>query len=209
MIVDAHTHNLQSTDAIISVEPATFSPLPDRLYSLGLHPWHTDAVTDADMSQLASHALHPQVVAIGETGLDTLRGAPLMRQTQILERHLRLAEELGKPVILHSVRTAQQVVQCCRREGITVPRAIHGMRGNQRVAQTLLDAGFYLSFGPRYNPTALLDTPRNRLLIETDDTGLTIAQVASLIAPTLQLTTQELASIATQNLQQFLDRNSW
>lgn len=207
MIIDAHTHHLLSTDAIISVEPATFNPLPGRLYSVGIHPWHTQTVTDIDLSQLASCALHPQVVSIGETGLDTLRGAPLEWQAQILEQHLLLAQELGKPIIIHSVRSAQQIVQTCRRLGITMPCAIHGMRGNQHVAQTLLDAGFYLSFGPRFNHATVLATPRNRLLIETDDSGLSVTEVASLIAPILQLSIPEALTLASQNLLSFLARN--
>ena len=204
MTVDAHTHNPQATDAIISAEPATFSPLPGRLYCVGIHPWHTDAVTDADLSLLAECAVHPQVVAIGETGLDALRGAPLERQTAIFERHLVLAQELCKPLILHSVRTSQQVVQCFHRQDITVPCAVHGMRGNEHVAQTLLTAGFYLLFGPRFNPAALLSTPHDRLLIETDDTGMPITEVAAAIAPTLQLTIHDLLALAAQNLQNFI-----
>ncbi len=204
MTVDAHTHNLHATDALIAVEPDTFFPQPGQLYSVGIHPWHTDTITDDDLTQLRQTAQHQQVVAIGETGLDSLRGAPLGRQTEIFERHLLLAQELGKPVIIHSVRTSQQVVQCCRRLGITMRCAIHGMRGNERVAQTLIDAGFYLSFGPRFNPAAVLATPHDRLLIETDDTGMTIAQVADAIAPTLQLTASSLLAVATQNLQNFI-----
>lgn len=204
MTIDAHTHNLQATDALIAVEPNDFSPQPGKRYSVGIHPWHTDATTDDDLTQLRQAARHPQVVAIGETGLDSLRGASLPRQTEIFGWHLLLAQELGKPVIIHSVRTSQQVVQCCRRLGITMPCAIHGMRGNERVAQTLINVGFYLSFGPRFNPAAVLATPHDRLLLETDDTGMTIAQVADVIAPTLRLTASSLLALAAQNLQNFI-----
>ena len=208
MTIDAHTHNLEATDAIIAVEPNAFSPQPGKLYSVGIHPWHTDTSTDDDLMRLREATQHPQVVAIGETGLDNLRGAPLARQTEIFERHLLLAQELGKPVIIHSVRTSQQVVQCCRRLGITVPCAIHGMRGNERVARPLLDAGFYLSFGPRFNPSTVLATPQDRLLIETDDTGMTIAQVAAAISPILHLTVPNLLALAAQNLNTFLVKNT-
>lgn len=204
MTIDAHTHNLQATDALIAVEPNAFSPQPGKLYCVGIHPWHTDTSTDEDLTRLREAAHHPQVAAIGETGLDSLRGAPLVRQTEIFERHLLLAQELGKPIIIHSVRTSQQVVQCCHRLGITMPCAIHGMRGNERVAQPLLDAGFYLSFGPRFNPATVLATPLDRLLIETDDTDMTITQVAAAISPVLQLTVPELLAIAAQNLSTFL-----
>ena len=207
MITDAHTHNLQATDALVAVEPNAFSPQPGKIYSVGIHPWHTDTSTDDDLMRLREAAQHPQVVVIGETGLDNLRGTPLVRQTEIFEQHLLLAQELGKPVIIHSVRTSQQVIQCCSRLGITVPCAIHSIRGNERVARPLLDAGFYLSFGPRFNPATVLATPQDRLLIETDDTGMTIAQVAAAIAPTLQLSVPALLAFAAQNLNTFLVKN--
>lgn len=206
MIADAHSHDLQATDAIISVEPASFSPLAGRLYSVGIHPWHTDTTTDADLSQLAECAAHPQVVAIGETGLDTLRGAQLARQTEIFERHLLLAQQLDKPIIVHSVRTSGQVVQCLRRLGITVACAIHGLRGNERVARLLLDAGMYLSFGPRFNPAAVLATPPDRLLIETDDSAMSITQVAAALAPTLQLSVHDVLALTGHNLERFLKK---
>ena len=204
MIADAHTHNQLATDGIIAVEPCRFTPLPGRIYCVGIHPWHTDNATDAHLALLSQCATHPQVVAIGETGLDSLRGAPLDRQTEIFEQHLHLAQSLRKPLIIHCVRTSQQVLAACRRLGVTVPIAIHGMRGNERVARQLLDAGYYLSFGPRYNPATVLATPHDRLLIETDDSGHCIQAVAAHLASLLGITAADLLTLAAANLQRLL-----
>lgn len=204
MSIDAHTHNLQAIDAIIAVEPNAFTPQPLRLYSVGIHPWHTDTTTEHDLELLRQVAQHPQVVAIGETGLDHLRGAPQQRQTEIFEKHLLVAGQLNKPVIIHSVRSSQQVLQCCRRLAINVPCAIHGMRSNEFVAQSLVNAGFYLSFGIRFNANAVRATPLDRLLIETDDADVSISQVAAAIAPVRQLSVPDLLSLAEANLHRFL-----
>ena len=203
MIIDAHTHNI-TADGITSVEPADFDPQPGGLYSVGIHPWHTQDITDDTLQLLEQYARHPQVVAIGETGMDTLRGAALQRQTELFERHLQLAQQLNKPVIIHCVRTSQQIAATCRRLGVTVPCAIHGMRNNERVAKPLIDAGFYLSFGPRFNPATVLATPRNRLLIETDDSDTTILEVATLLSPTLGLAPAQVITLASHNLHHFL-----
>ena len=205
MITDAHTHNLQATNAIIAIEPAQFAPLPGRSYSVGLHPWHTATTTDAHLAMLERCARHEQVIAIGETGLDALQGAPLDRQIAIMTHHLTLAQQLAKPIIIHCVRTSQQVLRLCRQLGITVPCAIHGMRSNERVARPLLDAGFYLSFGPRFNPATVVVTPPERILIETDDTGMGIGDVAALIAPVLDMAPHDVQHLATANLQRFLN----
>ena len=108
------------------------------------------------------------------------------------------------PLIIHCVRTSQQVLALHRQLAITVPCAIHGMRSNHHVAQALLDAGFYLSFGTRFNPQAVRATPLDRILIETDDSGQSITQVAQAIAPTLSLDTNDLLALAATNLQRFL-----
>ena len=177
----------------------------DYIYAaVGFHPENILDMPENWLEGVARLTEHPKVVAIGETGLDSLRGAPLDRQTEIFERHLQLAQSLRKPLIIHCVRTSQQVLASCRRLGVAVPVAIHGMRGNERVAQPLLGAGFYLSFGPQFNPATVLATPHDRLLIETDDSGQCIEAVAARIAPLLGITAATLLTQAAANLQRFL-----
>ena len=78
------------------------------------------------------------------------------------------------------------------------------MRGNERVARPLIDTGFYLSFGPRFNPNTVLATPTDRLLIETDDSGQPIDTVATAIATVLGIDTPTQLAQATSNLHRFL-----
>ena len=209
-ILDFHTHRLDATAALISVDPRRFDPQPGLWYSVGFHPWDTaDGVTDADFDLLEQCARHPQVLAIGETGLDALRGGDMASQEALFVRHLQLAHDLGKPVVVHSVRTSRQMLDARRRAGLTdVPLAIHGMRGNAHVARTWLDAGCYLSFGARFNPAALQVTPLDRLLIETDDTSVPICDTATQIAQSLHLTVEELIRTVTANARHLLNPSS-
>ena len=205
-ILDIHTHRLDATHALISTDPRDFDPQPEKWYSVGFHPWHgIDALTDEDYRQLERCACHPQVLAIGETGIDTLRGADLPTQTQAFVRHLILAHELSKPVIVHNVRATQQILTARRDSRLDdVTLIIHGMRGNAHVASTLLTAGCYLSYGPRFNAEALLITPLDRLLIETDDSDTPIATVAAQVASTLHLTAAQVKTIAADNAHRLL-----
>ena len=147
-IIDFHTHQLDASRALISVDPRQFYPQPGRWYSVGFHPWQgVESLTEEDYALLEQCLLHPQVLAVGETGMDNLKGAPLDVQAAAFVRHLRLAESAGKPVVVHSVRTTQQILAIRRREGLTsVPLVIHGMRGNEHVASTWIEADCYLSF---------------------------------------------------------------
>jgi TatD DNase family protein len=176
-----------------------FCPHEGRLYSVGIHPWKTADVMADRLQALAAVARHEQVVAIGETGLDALRGAPLNVQWDIFNRHIELAEALGKPLIVHMVRTSQQVLKAWRESGRAVAWVIHGMRGKPQVARPLLDAGFYLSFGPRFNPDTAAITPLEQMLIETDDSGQDINQVAEMVARARGLAVPQLLKAVTAN----------
>lgn len=193
-IIDFHTHHLDAESALISVDPRRFDPQPGRWYSVGFHPWHgVELLTDEDYALLEQCARHPQVLAIGETGTDRLRGPAPDVQQQAFVRHMRLAQALNKPVVAHCVRTAQDLLAARHREGLDdVTLVIHGMRGNESVARTLLDAGCYLSFGMRYNLAALQTTPLDRLLIETDDSSVNIDDVAAAVSQSIGITADAL-----------------
>ena len=75
-----------------------------------------------------------------------------------------------------------------------MPWIVHGFRGNARVASQLLDAGFYLSYGERFNPEALAVTPADRLLAETDESLLPIDEIHRRLAASRQVTVEELVA---------------
>lgn len=205
-LIDFHTHRLQATDALISVEPSRFCPEPGKRYAVGVHPWHTAAEdVEGQMALLERVAAHPQVAAIGETGLDALRGAPLDVQQAQLARHVAVAETLGKPLVIHTVRTSQQVLKAWRASRRCVPWAIHGFRGNAHVVAPLVDAGFYISFGERFNPLALRAVPAERMLAETDDSAMPIADIVARMAEALQLPPERLECQLATNLGRLLN----
>ena len=205
-ILDFHTHRPDASAALIAVDPRRFDPQPGKWYSVGFHPWDdVNMLTAGDFDLLRQCATHPQVLAIGETGMDRLRGGDLVEQEAAFIRHLQLARELGKPVVVHNVRATREILDARHRAGLDdVTLVIHGMRGNAHVARTLLDAGCYLSFGPRFNAAAVLVTPLDRLLIETDDSPVPITAVASSVAKTLTLTPTSLVTHVAANAQRLL-----
>lgn len=207
MMLDFHTHHLLATDALISVSPTDFASMPGKRYAVGIHPWHTEDDVEAQMQALAEAAQNEQVKAIGETGLDSLRGAPLDVQMRLFERHIALAEALGKPLVIHCVRTSQQVLKAWSENRKSVVWAIHGFRGNARVVAPLVKAGFYISFGERFNADALRTVPLDRLLAETDESTLSIGQIISQLATALQMPSERLESIVAANLARALNPN--
>ena len=182
-IVDCHTHHPHAgAHAVLNVSPRDFSPEAGRYYSVGIHPWDTAAIGDNDYELLSRAAQHPQVLALGETGFDALRGASLNEQGRVFDRHIALSEALGKPLIIHCVKAAHLVLERWNKQASQrVPWVIHGFRGNPRLARQLLNAGLFLSLGHRFNPLTARLIPAERLLLETDDAPVTIDEVAALI----------------------------
>ena len=207
-ILDIHTHNINAgSGAVISVGVDEFAPCEGCCYSVGVHPWHIPDDVPAIMRQLEIVAAHPQVVALGETGMDSLRGASIDVQESLFRQHIALAALMSKPVVAHMVRTSQQLVRAWREmspAGIAL--VVHCMRGNENVARQLVEAGCYLSFGARYNPAALLATPLNRILAETDEAPLPITGVVKAMASTLNINAGALTSVLQENAARALGR---
>lgn len=182
--IDYHTHRLDAPagGAIICLPEGWLSARPEEVeglrsdawYSVGVHPWTTadEELTRQLLERLPEWTLRPEVVAIGECGLDALRGGSEELQEAVLTQQLLLAEERGLPVTLHVVRRFDRLLHLRRRLfGARGPQSrwtIHGFRGGPALARRLLEAGMDLSFGLRYNEAAYELTPPERRRRETD-----------------------------------------
>lgn len=183
MICDCHTHRADSDNGIIAVEPREADFLPGKLYSMGIHPWSSGEVTEEELRLLDELATHPQVVAIGESGLDRLRGADLDRQTTLFRHHIRLSEKLRKPLIVHCVRCISELIGERKKSGAVQPWIFHGFRGNAVTAGQLCDAGIMLSFGEKFTPGVPRSIPPEMLLAETDTSDESIESITSRVSP--------------------------
>ena len=180
-ILDIHTHNADASDAIISVGPG-YDFKDDRLYSVGIHPWGTDTGDiPALLNQLSLDALRTNVMAVGEAGIDKIKGAPVDRQIEILKAHISISEKVGKPLILHVVKAFPEIIRLKMQTAPTQPWIKHGFRGKPELARELVRHGFYISLGENFNPASALAVPSDRLLTETDESRLPIKDIAGRI----------------------------
>lgn len=176
--MDFHTHNLHAPagEAIINMpaewteNPNLFHPRANALYSAGVHPWWTDDMerTERMLERLPKLLRHPQVVAVGECGLDRVKGAALPIQERVFRQQIAMAEELRLPVTLHIVRAYDALLHLHKELRPTTQWTVHGFRGNPLLAQQLLAAGLNLSFGEKYNRTSFELTPPDRRRLESD-----------------------------------------
>lgn len=166
-VSDIHTHNPAANDAVINLDCGAGPQRPGALYSVGWHPWWPLPMNRAWLERMATH---PQVVLIGECGVDTKRGSGTMaEQLTNLEWQAELAERVGKPLLLHMVGGWNEVMALRRRLNAQQPWIVHGFRGKPELARQLVAHGFYISLGAKYNQDVPGAIPPERLLRETDE----------------------------------------
>lgn len=181
---DIHSHNpVPSDDRVISLDYDS-DVSAKGYYSVGIHPWRTAEIDSLDdmMSSLATKASKENVVAIGEAGLDRLRGADIDRQKEIFTAQARLAEQIGKPLVIHCVKAFDLLMSLKKKLNPEQTWIVHGFRGKPETARQLLDAGISLSFGEKFNPETLRIVDDDRLYTETDESQTDIDTISSKIA---------------------------
>lgn len=202
-MINFHSHQPQP-EAIVNL-PRDLQFSPDAIgilgYSAGIHPWDSATAGDDLFERLREVAARPEVVMIGECGLDALRGAPLYRQEPLFVRHVELSEELGKPMVVHCVKAYNQLLRYRRELKPRQPWVLHGFRGNDTVAAQMMQAGIALSYGPHFNVAALRATRLDHLYVETDDDPDTpIQAVYEAVADALGIDAAFLATAVANNL---------
>lgn len=198
-IFDIHTHT-DREDAIINCTPSGFSPQKGRYYSVGMHPWMVSSNYQIDWQLLQEIAVNQQVLAIGEAGMDKQISANIALQQHVFELQAELCERLEKPLIIHSVRASNELIRLKRRLRPSMSWVIHGFRNNKNVALQLLEEGFYLSFGEKYQKEALLVTPLERMFVETDESLMDIRSIYRHIAADLELKDEKLMQQIHENI---------
>jgi len=146
---------------------------PNVYNAFGIHPWYCDQHNDSDMQQL--EALLPYAIAVGECGLDFMPNRPAHHiQAMCFQKQIELAEAFQLPLIIHSVKSADQVTAQLR----AYPKlrgVIHGFSGSIQQAEIFINMGFYIGIGTRLlqhngkKSIALLqDIPLTSIILETD-----------------------------------------
>ena len=186
--------------------------------AVGIHPHDADGIQEGDYDRLREFAREKKVVAIGETGLDYhYDNSPRDLQKQAFSDHLRLAEELNLPVIVHEREATQDALDILK--GYHGKGVFHCFSGSWEKAKIVLNMGLYLSFaGPVTfkNARKLIEVaaqvPQDRFLIETDcpymapepfrgrrNDSSFVHLVAGKIADCKGITKEEAAALSMEN----------
>ena len=202
---------------------------PNISVSAGMHPM-ADEDDDFSLAYLSDLAVDNKVVAIGETGLDYFyhKGDPAWQQERF-RAHVQVANQVNKPVIIHTRDAAQDTLSILKEENAQrCSGVIHCFTETQEFADQALDMGFMISISGIVtfkNADALREVAKNvpddRLLIETDSPYLApiphrgkqnqpayVEHVAAALADIRDTTAEHIAEISKNNFYRLFNINS-
>jgi len=209
---------LATVDAILDVA----SRDPDIWCSVGLHPHEAATEEDVSPDRIVALSDHPDVIGVGETGLDYYyEHSPRERQQESFRNHIEASRRTGLPLIVHARDADDDIVAVLREEyeAGPFPGLIHCFTAGPELARAALDIGFLISisgivtFKKAENVhAAAREVPHDRLLVETDSPFLApvphrgkrcepafVARTAAAIAELRQIDPSRLAEATTDN----------
>ena len=210
--VDIHTHHFSNRADIISVRSLDVNEylnkpeLINQAFSIGLHPWYLKNENSAsNLSILEELINHDNFFAIGECGLDKIIVVDYAFQIEIFKSQIQLSEKHSKPLIIHQVKSHDELLKIKRELNPSQPWIIHGTRLKWAIAKDLLSVGMYLSFGhhllksePHLIDT-FLQTPIDKIFLETDNNTIAIDDIFAAAAEIKLMEVATLKEIVYQN----------
>ena len=216
--------NLEKYPAML----ALVESYPQISVSVGVHPMH-DQEAPLDLDYIKKLASNPKVVAIGETGLDYYyHKGDNQKQTDYFRSHIQIANDLNKPVIVHTRDAGDDTLEILRSESAEkCSGVIHCFTETMSFAEKALELGFMISFSgitTFRNAEALRDVARHvpdeQLLIETDapylapvphrgkqNTPALVRHVAETLAKVRNTSVEHIAEISKNNYYRLFGNN--
>jgi TatD DNase family protein len=196
---------------------------PMLFATVGIHPNNIGEASPTDWDQIIALAEQERIVGIGETGLDRhWDNTPFPVQEEYFVRHLELARQCRRPVVIHCRDADADMLRVLRNEFDRhgpIRGVMHSFTGDAAMAQACREMGLYLSFAgilTYKNAAALRETaaqqPLDRVLVETDSPYLSpvplrgkrnepahVVHTAVCLAELLGLSPERLAEETTKN----------
>ncbi len=216
--INIHGHRQSNTIEELVIQNLMAKDFPPEdiengYYSVGFHPYNVGKVDKQETLNNVHLALeHPRVLAVGEIGLDKSIEAPLEEQLGIFEKQVELAESAKLPVILHVVRSFNEMLGFMKAQQPIIPMIIHGYNGSPEMAEELVKAGFLISFGEAITGEhskiveSLQKVPIEMMFLETDEGDMDIRELYQFAAEVKGISEDHLRVQLYENARTHLSR---
>jgi TatD DNase family protein len=171
-----------------------------EFFSIGIHPWYIPQHPKQALEYLNRLSTYHSCQAIGEVGLDKNAATDMSAQEDIYIQQLKIASKQHLPLIIHCVKAWNEIIAIHSAYHPEIPCIIHGFRGKPQLAESLINAGFYLSFGFHFNEESIKICPSHRLFLETDEDLRPISELYEAVSNIRQCSVNELKIQCFDNL---------
>ena len=205
----------------------------DIVYAvIGVHPEDVAYFNSEVESFLRDNSKNEKVIAIGEIGLDYhYEGFNKELQKEVFLKQLKLASEVGLPVVIHSRDATGDMLEILKSNKNLLSNGgiMHCFSGSVETLREVINLGLSVSFGgaitfknSRNAKELILNVPTNKFVLETDCPYLcpepfrgqrnepkNVCLVAKKVAEILELSEEEVADITTQNAKNIFKKLKW
>ena len=222
----------------IGTSPADFDTVfsiakahqPHVYCTLGVHPHEASQFDDSTHDYLNENLKAPEVVAVGEIGLDYYyKHSPIETQKEVFRRQLQISIDHQLPVEIHTRDAEEDTVELLREFRGQVKGLIHCFTGTQFLADAALDLGMNISISgvvtfknATYLREVVQSLPLDRIHVETDAPFLTpapfrgkknkpayVVHTAQFVADLLGVTEEKLSQQTRENALRMFPKLKW
>lgn len=216
--LDFHAHQRKPAEKEIVIQSLflqndLITNTSDKIFfTSGLHPWHADQLSIEEVKTRLEQFIHSKsIIAVGEAGLDKLKGPDLDVQIEVFKQHMEIAEKYNLPLIVHSVKTHNEILKLKIESKSKVPWVIHHFNGGKQIATDFIKQGFYLSVSKHINNEKskinhyLGELPIEKIFLETDDFNIDIKYLYEYAARKFNMSIEDFKKQLINNLKSLLN----
>ena len=218
LYLNFHAHEEKPVDGGIVIQSLflqdnLITPESDKIFfTAGLHPWHADRLSELEIEKKLIQLIESEsIIAVGEAGLDKLKGPSLELQEKAFKKHMEVAEKYNLPLIIHSVKTHNEILKLKIDQNSRNPWVLHHFNGSKQMAMDLIDHGFYLSLSYHINDNNsrlrhyFSELPIDRIFLETDDFNVDIKEIYAKAASKRNISVEDLKKQMIKNLKALMN----
>lgn len=207
MLINIHTHRINNDGIEIYNLPNTLSIT--GFYSYGIHPWNAESIL-WNVDKIIPLISQPSCLAVGEIGLDKLKGPDMKIQTEVFLKQIEISEKVKKPVLLHCVRSWNEIKAIKKEIKPMQPWIFHGF-SKSNILEDVLMEGVYVSLGAEILSNSRLQEaiqklPTDKMFLETDDSEISIETIYKKVSELKNLTLSDLELIIEENFNKVFTR---
>jgi TatD DNase family protein len=209
--IDIHNHGAKPVQGCFQIENlmAHENRIPENkkglTFTIGIHPWFLTAKNfEQQIAIVLQYADDKNIIALGEAGLDKLKGPESKVQLTAFEEQVKIADKVSKPLYIHCVRSWDELLSENKKLRPSTPWIVHGFRGKKELAMQLISKGMYLSFWFDFvlkpeSAKLIKSLPKEKIFLETDGSGVDIKTIYKKVANDLEIEVEELKLIIFSN----------